>query len=106
MDYVPDPETGLLTEEYVDVYGVPFSLIPFRGRQPKGPPPDDRPRFHVHALPDRSHLRSEEHTSELQSRENLVCRLLLEKKKKTINAPCADGRSCSARSRDLTSSCI
>src|SRR5690606_39737357 len=29
-------------------------------------------------------LRSEEHTSELQSRENLVCRLLLEKKKKHI----------------------
>src|SRR5207302_10367789 len=30
--------------------------------------------------------RSEEHTSELQSRENLVCRLLLEKKKNP--APC------------------
>src|SRR5690606_39277227 len=30
----------------------------------------------------RRHTRSEEHTSELQSRENLVCRLLLEKKKK------------------------
>src|SRR5690606_40328881 len=30
---------------------------------------------------DVSRLRSEEHTSELQSRENLVCRLLLEKKK-------------------------
>src|SRR5690606_39477916 len=29
--------------------------------------------------------RSEEHTSELQSRENLVCRLLLEKKKKKEN---------------------
>src|SRR5690606_41930909 len=29
--------------------------------------------------------RSEEHTSELQSRENLVCRLLLEKKKKLRN---------------------
>src|SRR5207302_11509719 len=28
--------------------------------------------------------RSEEHTSELQSRENLVCRLLLEKKKQKI----------------------
>src|SRR5436309_12534192 len=28
------------------------------------------------------HGRSEEHTSELQSRENIVCRLLLEKKKK------------------------
>src|SRR5690606_39888578 len=29
-------------------------------------------------------LRSEEHTSELQSRENLVCRLLLEKKNRCI----------------------
>src|SRR5438874_8080335 len=33
-----------------------------------------------HAAP-RSTLRSEEHTSELQSRRDLVCRLLLEKKK-------------------------
>src|SRR5690606_42051834 len=32
--------------------------------------------------------RSEEHTSELQSRENLVCRLLLEKKKKQIKGGC------------------
>src|SRR3712207_7432954 len=31
--------------------------------------------------------RSEEHTSELQSRQYLVCRLLLEKKKKTKNRP-------------------
>src|SRR2546427_1436388 len=30
-------------------------------------------------------LRSEEHTSELQSQSNLVCRLLLEKKKASIN---------------------
>src|SRR3989442_5665334 len=30
-----------------------------------------------------SHYRSEEHTSELQSRPHLVCRLLLEKKKKS-----------------------
>src|SRR3712207_7693737 len=29
--------------------------------------------------------RSEEHTSELQSRQYLVCRLLLEKKKKNVN---------------------
>src|SRR5690606_40099610 len=36
--------------------------------------------FTGYSLPDD---RSEEHTSELQSRENLVCRLLLEKKKKT-----------------------
>src|SRR5688572_31335282 len=36
----------------------------------------------------REHHRSEEHTSELQSQSNLVCRLLLEKKKKkptTVN---------------------
>src|SRR5690554_7350315 len=31
--------------------------------------------------------RSEEHTSELQSRPHLVCRLLLEKKKKNMKAP-------------------
>src|SRR6266511_4598223 len=31
-------------------------------------------------------FRSEEHTSELQSRENLVCRLLLEKKKKSLKS--------------------
>src|SRR5690606_7948171 len=51
--------------------------------------------YHVHSLPltsmtvealagfelTRKEKRSEEHTSELQSRENLVCRLLLEKKK-------------------------
>src|SRR5438874_8656892 len=49
--------------------------------------------------------RSEEHTSELQSRRDLVCRLLLEKKKKRrikqeIGAVIADGRvmeeACSA----------
>src|SRR5260370_24782001 len=33
-------------------------------------------------------VRSEEHTSELQSHLNLVCRLLLEKKKKTSHIPC------------------
>src|SRR5258707_7932986 len=32
------------------------------------------------------HNRSEEHTSELQSRQYLVCRLLLEKKNKNINS--------------------
>src|SRR5438874_4047159 len=40
------------------------------------------------ALDERSnvlHRRSEEHTSELQSRRDLVCRLLLEKKKNTYS---------------------
>src|SRR2546422_8321838 len=39
----------------------------------------------LQALTDRRDLRSEEHTSELQSRLHLVCRLLLEKKKKYNN---------------------
>src|SRR5436305_1092865 len=34
--------------------------------------------------------RSEEHTSELQSRPHLVCRLLLEKKKENINTDAID----------------
>src|SRR6266853_2010408 len=38
--------------------------------------------LHAPAWPGRS--RSEEHTSELQSQSNLVCRLLLEKKKKSM----------------------
>src|SRR5690606_41168269 len=38
-------------------------------------------RGHALAPACRSAARSEEHTTELQSRENLVCRLLLEKKK-------------------------
>src|SRR5438874_5340299 len=37
----------------------------------------------MHAVRPVQRLRSEEHTSELQSRRDLVCRLLLEKKKKT-----------------------
>src|SRR5207249_5163447 len=37
-------------------------------------------RVHLFALDRRQPLRSEEHTSELQSRFDLVCRLLLEKK--------------------------
>src|SRR5690554_7574486 len=38
----------------------------------------------AHARRGRGRLRSEEHTSELQSRPHLVCRLLLEKKNKVI----------------------
>src|SRR5256886_4883851 len=42
-------------------------------------------------LVNRREFRSEEHTSELQSQSNLVCRLLLEKKKKQqslLTTPC------------------
>ncbi len=56
MSYTPDPETGLLTEEYVDVYGIPFSVIPFKGRATNARVPDDKPKNHVRALSDRKHL--------------------------------------------------
>src|SRR5690606_1682923 len=47
-------------------------------------PPNASTASSTQARTDCSSVRSEEHTSELQSRENLVCRLLLEKKKKNI----------------------
>jgi type III restriction enzyme len=53
MDYTPDPETGLLTEEYVDVYGIPFSVIPFKGREKHTTAPEDKPKSHIRALPER-----------------------------------------------------
>src|SRR2546430_7825364 len=47
---------------------------------PLGPPGRDR----VHRGRGADRVKSEEHTSELQSQSNLVCRLLLEKKKHTV----------------------
>src|SRR2546427_8383373 len=47
-----------------------------RGRGPRGR------RHRARRVDPLTGLRSEEHTSELQSQSNLVCRLLLEKKKK------------------------
>src|SRR5438477_2223315 len=67
-------------------YTTLFRSLPGDDRQPGsrvgdpgGRPALEDPRG-VRRLPD--HARSEEHTSELQSHVNLVCRLLLEKKKK------------------------
>src|SRR5690349_22365342 len=58
-------------------------LAPFIGQAPLG---QEKPVSKVSEPVVRIHLgglmRSEEHTSELQSRRDLVCRLLLEKKKK------------------------
>ncbi len=52
MNYTPDPQTELLPEEYVDVYGIPFSIIPYKGKASTTPP--DRPVNHVYAVPERS----------------------------------------------------
>src|SRR2546422_1432866 len=63
---------------------------PFAGRSDGAGRPGggDEPRPH---RTDRHAARSEEHTSELQSRLHLVCRLLLEKKKKRqLEGPDAD----------------
>ena len=54
MNYTPDPETELLPEEYVDVYGIPFSVIPYKGKPSRTPA--DRPVNHVYAVKERSHF--------------------------------------------------
>src|SRR3712207_8356378 len=51
-----------------------------------GPPPADTLEDHRGADDDQHDGRSEEHTSELQSRQYLVCRLLLDKKLKLTHA--------------------
>src|SRR2546428_2435917 len=60
-----------------------------------GDPIDDPRRVNEEraglALLDAARIRSEEHTSELQSRSDLVCRLLLEKKKKSHPFRCQIG---------------
>src|SRR2546430_11220740 len=58
------------------------TLFRSRGRSKRGQYPQAAGRADGSRLP--PGLRSEEHTSELQSQSNLVCRLLLEKKKKKI----------------------
>src|SRR2546430_16887304 len=72
-------------------------VTPQHPRRPRGPPCDCRSA--IGEAPDavelrgnhddagRVDVRSEEHTSELQSQSNLVCRLLLEKKKKLTRSP-------------------
>src|SRR5256885_4178669 len=59
--------------------------VPREDRPHAAPParPAPRARQQQHAQDARGDRRSEEHTSELQSPCNLVCRLLLEKKKNT-----------------------
>src|SRR5256886_13528932 len=53
--------------------------------------------------PSNPKMRSEEHTSELQSQSNLVCRLLLEKKKKPPCSSCYRHPTCpSSRSPNST----
>src|SRR2546428_13679412 len=67
----------------VPAFSREYQVIAFDNR---GAGRSDKPNepYSIGQMADDAHgLRSEEHTSELQSRSDLVCRLLLEKKKKT-----------------------
>src|SRR5438552_13163921 len=72
------------TRRSSDLSGAP-SLVTWAVTAPR--PPDSRwrvaPRWKVTPRPSSTFRRSEEHTSELQSPDHLVCSLLLEKKKRT-----------------------
>src|SRR5262249_6409306 len=76
MSYDPDPETGLLPEEYVDVYGIPFSVIPYKGRPTNQPAPEDKPKNRVCALPDGEPMECRSPTVEgyvFETTKGLIC---------------------------------
>src|SRR3712207_8709994 len=76
--------------EALDALRAEWSLPPeqpgatdlFAGLKARLVPPEDEERYAAALRHKAGSLRSEEHTSELQSCQYLVCRLLLEKKKK------------------------
>src|SRR5205085_5786766 len=68
----------------------PYTTL-FRSDRASRRPPATASRAPCAARP--SGARSEEHTSELQSQSNLVCRLLLEKKKILADAHRSDGQA-------------
>ena len=60
MNYTPEwdeeEKRELLKPEYADVYGIPFSVIPFKGRTTNQAAPEDKPKNRVWALPDREEM--------------------------------------------------
>src|SRR2546422_5532980 len=66
-------------------------------RRKAGSVPAQRASFNLRRSGRVFRRRSEEHTSELQSRLHLVCRLLLEKKKNTHDRPPAPSLTTSVR---------
>src|SRR5690625_6998038 len=73
----PEHRQGEEEERHEGGRVVEAGVLPDRGEDTDGDPDDDRQQGGQQDQPQRS----EEHTSELQSRGHLVCRLLLEKKK-------------------------
>src|SRR5262249_60832091 len=81
------PPTEIYTLSLHDALPISLAVVPFhRAGTSKAVPDKFRGRWSVHPLHENQPLvdylrtRSEEHTSELQSLTNIVCRLLLEKK--------------------------
>src|SRR2546426_8447705 len=72
----PSSDGRVIADELIDIYGSPLWE-----RLPEA----DRVTLNRRIAAWRLSVRSEEHTSELQSPCNLVCRLLLEKKKQQTN---------------------
>src|SRR5690606_42052992 len=78
---------GGLDRELAQGLARDLGLVPAEGLDQVRPALGDAPDEHVPrgvVVLVGLRVRSEEHTSELQSRENLVCRLLLEKKKQDV----------------------
>src|SRR3712207_8987629 len=73
----PSASSVVVASQIQRSLAMPSAKGPSRGVARRTPPPDRPPA----PRRGRSGRRSEEHTSELQSRQYLVCRLLLEKKK-------------------------
>src|SRR2546430_11024375 len=79
-------------------YTTLFRSPPYGGWSVRGATVPVSGPYQVVAESPRFQARSEEHTSELQSQSNLVCRLLLEKKKNRR-------QSSTTRQRHLNTSC-
>src|SRR3712207_7467219 len=84
--------TEIYTLSLHDALPIFLALLLLRSRRHRAEPrepaeaaADEAEAPEVGAAEGAGYLRSEEHTSELQSRQYLVCRLLLEKKKATPN---------------------
>src|SRR5260370_10876704 len=80
----------LLCQEYVlETDNLVYTIRPKDDKHPALLPVGEKAQFRL----DKDKMRSEEHTSELQSHLNLVCRLLLEKKK-SKNGKLCEGATC------------
>src|SRR2546422_1630070 len=85
IEYHSNRLSQTLSSRTADCVPSPAPLPPLLPLPPSPPSPSPAMASNVPTagkLGFRSSLRSEEHTSELQSRLHLVCRLLLEKKKR------------------------